>query len=184
MSSQEVTLELLPCDGSNYKSWYVSILNAFMSIDPDLRQIFNKSNVHINMSKNPFQKDLSCLYLNHHACNILVDNLTRDAYFAIMSSDHDLFVDAHELWTIIKLTYFKSKCIASTSSISCETNLLKEEEESDRWRPNDESTSPTGSFSTSYKYLAVNNDRGDESDEEEECKDGNEDENKNDKSVA
>jgi hypothetical protein len=37
MSSQEVTLELLLGDGSNYKSWSVSIYNAFMHIDPDLR---------------------------------------------------------------------------------------------------------------------------------------------------
>jgi hypothetical protein len=37
MSSQEVTLELLLGDGSIYKSWFVSIYNAFMHIDPDLR---------------------------------------------------------------------------------------------------------------------------------------------------
>jgi hypothetical protein len=43
MSSQEVTLELLLGDGSNYKSWSVSIYNAFMHIDPDLRQIFSRS---------------------------------------------------------------------------------------------------------------------------------------------
>jgi hypothetical protein len=42
MSSQEVTVELLG-DGSNYKSWSVSIYNAFMHIDPDLRQIFSRS---------------------------------------------------------------------------------------------------------------------------------------------
>jgi hypothetical protein len=35
MSSQEVILELLLGDGSNYKSWSVSIYNAFMHIDPD-----------------------------------------------------------------------------------------------------------------------------------------------------
>jgi hypothetical protein len=43
MSSQEVTLELLLDDGSNYKSWSVFIYNAFMYIDPDLRQIFSRS---------------------------------------------------------------------------------------------------------------------------------------------
>jgi hypothetical protein len=37
MSSQEVTLELLLADGSNNKSWSVSIYNAFMHIDPNLR---------------------------------------------------------------------------------------------------------------------------------------------------
>ena len=43
MSSQEVIVELLLGDGSNYKSWSVSIYNAFMHVDPDLRQIFSRS---------------------------------------------------------------------------------------------------------------------------------------------
>jgi hypothetical protein len=43
ISSQEVTVELLLGDGSNYKSWTVSIYNAFMRIDPDLRHIFSRS---------------------------------------------------------------------------------------------------------------------------------------------
>jgi hypothetical protein len=43
MSSQEVSVELLLGDGSNYKSWSVSIYNAFLHVDPDLRQIFSRS---------------------------------------------------------------------------------------------------------------------------------------------
>jgi hypothetical protein len=43
MSSQEVTVELLLGDGSNYKSWSVSIYNAFMSVDPNLRHVFSRS---------------------------------------------------------------------------------------------------------------------------------------------
>jgi hypothetical protein len=43
MSSQEVTKELLLGDGSNYKSWSVSIYKAFMHVDPNLRQIFSRS---------------------------------------------------------------------------------------------------------------------------------------------
>jgi hypothetical protein len=35
MLSHEVTLELLLGDGSNYKSWHVSVFNVFISIDPD-----------------------------------------------------------------------------------------------------------------------------------------------------
>jgi hypothetical protein len=42
MLSQEVTLELLLGDGTNYKFWHVSVLNAFMSIDPNLKHIFRK----------------------------------------------------------------------------------------------------------------------------------------------
>jgi hypothetical protein len=105
MSSQEVTLELLLDDGSNYKSWPVSIYNAFMHIDPDLRQIFSRSIFPSDISKNPSKVELRCLSLNHYACNILVDSLSRSAYFAIMSNDSDLFVDAHDLWTKIKLNF-------------------------------------------------------------------------------
>jgi hypothetical protein len=36
-------------------------------------------------------------------------------------------------------------CGTSTSSYFCETNILKEEEDYDWWRPNDESTSPRSS---------------------------------------
>jgi hypothetical protein len=96
MSSQEVTLELLLGDGSNYKSWSISIYNAFMHIDPNLRQIFSRSIFPSDFSKNPSNAELRCLSLNHHA------------YFAIMSSDSDLFVDAHDLWTRIKIKYLES----------------------------------------------------------------------------
>jgi hypothetical protein len=50
MSSHEVTLELLLSDGSNYKSWSIYIYNAFMHIDPDLRQIFSRSIFPSNIS--------------------------------------------------------------------------------------------------------------------------------------
>jgi hypothetical protein len=50
--------------------------------------------------------------------------------------------------------------------IACGTNLSKGEEQ-ERWQPNDESTSPTGSSPTRFKCLVANNDSGDESDDEE-----------------
>jgi hypothetical protein len=174
MSSQEVTIELLLGDGSNYKSWSVSIYNAFMHVDPNLRQIFNKSIFPSNISQNPSNDELRCLPLNHHACNILVDSLSRGAYFAIMSSDSDLFVDAHDLWNRIRIKYSKSNCTASTPYIACDTNLSKGEEK--RWLPNNESTSPAGLSSTSNKFLIANNDGGDESDDDEEYEEDSEDE--------
>jgi hypothetical protein len=54
MSSQEVTLELLLGDGSNYKSWSISVYNAFIHIDPDLRQIFSRSIFPFDISKKTF----------------------------------------------------------------------------------------------------------------------------------
>jgi hypothetical protein len=175
MSSQEVTLELLLGDGSNYKSWSVSIYNAFMHVDPNLRQIFSRSIFPSNISQNPSNDELRCLSLNHHACNILVDSLSRGAYFAIMSSDSDLFVDAHDLWNRIRIKYSESNCTASAPSIAYDTNLSKGEEQ-ERWQSNDKSTSPKGSSSTSYKCLIANNDSGDESNDEEEYEDDSEDE--------
>jgi hypothetical protein len=174
MSSQEVTVELLLGDGSNYKSWSVSIYNAFMNVDPDLRQIFSRSIFPSDISKNPSKDELRCLSLNHHACNILVDSLSRSAYFSIMSSDSDLFVDAHDLWSRIKVKYLVANCVAPTPYIACGTNPSKGEEKC--WALNDESTSSTGLFSTSNKCLIANNDGGDESHDEEEYEDDSEDE--------
>jgi hypothetical protein len=84
-----------------------------------------------------------------------------------MSSDSDLFVDAHDLWTKIKLNFFKSICTAPAPSIACGTNLSNGEEQ-ERWTPSDESTSPIGSSPTSYKRLVANDDSGDESEDKEE----------------
>ena len=46
-------------------------------------------------------------------------------------------------------------CDTSTSFCSCETNILKEEEDCDWWWPNDESTSPRSStlYATSHVGL-------------------------------
>jgi hypothetical protein len=84
-----------------------------------------------------------------------------------MSSGSDLFVDAHDLWTKIKLKFLKSICTASAPSIACGTNLSKGEEE-ERWTPSDESTSLTCSSPTCYKCLVANDGSRDESDDEEE----------------
>jgi hypothetical protein len=65
--------------------------------------------------------------------------LTIDAYYVVMTSDSDMFVDAHNFWTRIKDKYFESICDASPSSSIGSTNIFKEEEE--RWRPNEEFTS-------------------------------------------
>jgi hypothetical protein len=86
-----------------------------------------------------------------------------------MSSDSDLFVDAHDLWNKIKVKYFVANGTAPTPYIACDTNLSKGEEK--RWPPNDESTSSTGLSSTSNKCLIANNDGGDKSDNEEEYED-------------
>jgi hypothetical protein len=41
-----------------------------------------------DISSNPSKEELRCLSLTHHACNILVDSVSRDAYFSIISSNN------------------------------------------------------------------------------------------------
>jgi hypothetical protein len=124
--------------------------------------------------KNPSEHDLRCLCQNYQAYDILVNSLSKDVYFAVIGSNSDVLVDAHDLWTRIKIKYSESKCTTSTPYVACGTNLSKGEEK--RCQPNDESTSLTGLSSTCYKCLIANNDSGDKSDEEEEYEDDSEDE--------
>ena len=68
-------------------------------------------------------------------------------------------------------------CGTSTSSSSCETNILKEEETCDRWRPNDEFSSPRNStlyvtphlglMAKKEKNVASESESEDESDDDE-----------------
>jgi hypothetical protein len=61
---------------------------------------------------------------------------------------------------------------ASTSFSPCETNPLKEEEENERWRPNNESTSPKGLSSHFDSHICCmtnkNDSRSTNEDEEDE----------------
>jgi hypothetical protein len=82
--------------------------------------------------------------------------------------------DAHDIWTRVKSKFDESKHVssfdASTSFSPCETNPLKEEEENERWRPNDESTSPKGLSSHLDSHIccvANENDSGSTNEDEE-----------------
>jgi hypothetical protein len=167
MLYKEVTLEIHLTNGSNYASWFACILKAFKSANPYLEQICDKSILPSKISRIHL-RELRCLTLNLPACNILVDDLSKDAYYTIMTSNDDMFVNVHDLWTRIKMKYSKSKCIVSTSYRICTTNPLKEEEE-ERWRPNDKSTSTKGLFVHSALHAFANdNARENETDDVEE----------------
>jgi hypothetical protein len=82
--------------------------------------------------------------------------------------------DAHDIWTRIKSKYNESKHVssydASTSFSPCETNPLKEVEENERWRPNDESTSSKGlssHFDSHICCVANEKDSGSTNEDEE-----------------
>jgi hypothetical protein len=146
---KEVTLDILLNDCSNYASRSTSMINAFRTIDPRLEQILDKSIIPSNYDKkNISEEDQRCIRLNYLPFDILGNSLSKEDYHAFIINYKEPINDAHNIWTRIKNRFEESKHIssfdASTSFSPCETNPLKEEEENERWRPNDESTSPKG----------------------------------------
>ena len=205
-TSEEVSLELLILDGSNYASWSACVLAVFRDMGPHIERI-------VDVSISPPSDDLvylskeevKCLQHNAQATNVLFSALSEDVFDVIIFEDGEPLEDAHIIWTTLKEKYDKSKCdekllsleeplkecstsptneepqvilpkglsdyatstssptydlmeghemvgennafmcATSTSSSFCGTNILKEEEDCDWWRPNDESTSPRSS---------------------------------------
>jgi hypothetical protein len=171
----EVTLEILLSDCSNFDSWSTRVTNAFKTIDPQLEQIINKSIIPSSYNgKITFEEDQRCIRLNYLAYDILSNSLSKEDYRAFIMKYNESIHDAHDIWTSLKNQFDESKhdssFYASTSFSSYETNPLKEEEESERWRPNDESTSPKGlsSHFDSHICCVVNeNDNGGTNEDEE-----------------
>jgi uncharacterized small protein (DUF1192 family) len=174
--NNEVTLEILLSDCSNYASWSTRVINAFRTIDPQLEQILDKSIIPPSYDKkNASKDDQRCLRLNYLAFDILGNSLSKEDYHAFIIRYDEPIHDVHDIWTRIKSKFNESKHIssydASTSFSPCETNPLKEEEENECWRPNDESTSPKGlssHFDSHICCVANENDSGSTNDDEDE----------------
>ena len=172
---KEVTLEILLDDCSNYASLSTSVINAFRTIDPRLEQIIDKSIFPSNFNgKINSEEDQRCYRLNYLAFDILTNSISKEDYRAFISNYNESIHDAHDIWTRIKSKFNKSKhdssFCASTSFSICDTNPCKEEEENERWRPNDESTSPKGlssHFDSHMCCVANENDSGSTNEDEE-----------------
>jgi hypothetical protein len=173
--NNEVTLRILLSDCSNYASWSTSVINAFRTIDSQLDQILDKSIIPSSYDKkNASKEDQRCLRLNHLAFDILDNSLSKEDYHAFIIRYDEPIHDAHDIWTRIKNRFNESKHVssydASTSFSPCETNPLKEEEENEHWRPNDESTSPKGlssHFDSHICCVSNENDSGSTNEDEE-----------------
>jgi hypothetical protein len=147
--NNEVTLEILLSDCSNYASWSTRVISAFRTIVSQLEQILDKSIIPSSYDKkNASEEDQRCLRLNYLSYDILSNSLSNEDYRAFIMRYDEPIHGAHDIWTRIKNKFDESKHVssydASTSFSPCETNPLKEEQENERWRPNDESTSPKG----------------------------------------
>jgi hypothetical protein len=170
---KEVTLEILFSDCSNYDSWSTSVLKAFRTIDPRLEQIIDKSIIPSDYDAS--EEHQRCIRLNYLALDILGNSLSEEDYHAFITNYNEHIPDAHDIWTRIKSKFNESKnddsFDTSTSFSFCDTNPLKEEEDNERWRPNDESTSPKDLSSHSDSHIccvANENDSGSTNEDEEE----------------
>jgi hypothetical protein len=101
-------------------------------------------------------------------------SLSEEDYHAFITDYNEHIPDAHDIWTRIKSKFDESKndgsFCTSTSFGPCDTNPCKEEEENDRWRPNDKFTSPRGlsSHFDSHMCCVTNeNDSGSTNEDEE-----------------
>jgi hypothetical protein len=173
--NNEVTLEILLPDCSNYDSWSTRVINAFRTIDPQLEQMIDKSIIPSNYTReNSSEEDLRCIRLNYLAYDILSKSLSEEDYHAFIIKYDKPICDVHDIWTRIKSKFDESKhdssFCASTSIGLCDTYLCKEEE-NERWRPNDESTSSKGlssHFDSHICCVANENDSGSTNEDEEE----------------
>jgi hypothetical protein len=173
--NKEVTLEILLFDGSNYDSWSTRVINAFRTVDPQLEQMLEKSIIPPSYDrKNASEEDQRCIRLNYLTYDILRNSLSKEDYHAFIMNYNESIRDAHDILTRIKNKFDESKhdgsFCAYTSFGPCETNPLKEEEENERWRPNDESTSPKGlssNFDSHICCVANENDGGSTNEDEE-----------------
>ena len=132
--NNEVTLEILLSNCSNYASWSTSVINAFRTIDSRLEQIIDKSIIPSSYNgKNTSEDDQRCLRLNYLAFDILGNSLSKEDYHAFIIRYDEPIHDVHDIWTRIKSKFNKSKHISSSTSFSpCETIPLKDEEENER----------------------------------------------------
>jgi hypothetical protein len=109
-TSEEVSLELLLLDGSNYTSWSASVLAIFKDMGPHIERI-------VDVSISPPSDDLDylsreevkCLQHNAQATNVLFSALSEDVLDAVIFGDDEPLDDAHVIWTTLKERYDKSK---------------------------------------------------------------------------
>jgi PAS domain-containing protein len=93
--NNEVTLEILLSDCSNYASWSTRVIKAFRTI---YKSIIPSS----YDKKNLFEEDQRCLRLNYLAYDILGYSLSKEDYHTFIIRYDEPIHDAHDIWTRIK----------------------------------------------------------------------------------
>jgi hypothetical protein len=94
-TSEEISLELLLLDGSNYVSWSASVLIVFKDMGPHIERIVDVS---ISPSDNLTilsKEEVKCLQYNAQATNVLFSALSEDVLDAVIFGDGEPLDDAH-----------------------------------------------------------------------------------------
>jgi hypothetical protein len=94
-ASEEVYVELLLLDSSNYASWSTSVLTVFKDMGPHIEwiidvSIFPSSDDLAILSK----EEVKCLQYNAQATNVLFSALSEDVLNAIIFGDGEPLDDA------------------------------------------------------------------------------------------
>ena len=123
----EVLLEPLVSDGSNYASWSAHILNVLRTMGQHVERILVASILppkfdidHIDW-KNITQEELECLQLNSCVTNFLWSWLCKDIQDTILEMK-DVRNDAHLIWVILKNAFVEETHKVSESIEGCSTS--------------------------------------------------------------
>jgi hypothetical protein len=113
----EVFIETLVSNGSNYASWSTHVRNAFRTMGPNVERILVASTLpptfdidHIDW-ENITQEELECTQLNAYVTNFLQCVLCEDIQEAIFEME-EIHHDAYLIWAALKYKYDGAKCDA------------------------------------------------------------------------
>jgi hypothetical protein len=124
-SEGEKCLELILPDGSNYESWFNSILYNIESFNPYLLNIVDSSICPPNINWANFsEEERKCLKLNAQAICLLTHCLSPNVE-ALMLKKHGFPMDAHLLWKYIKEKFSETTTVQDSREADCLTKPIR-----------------------------------------------------------
>jgi hypothetical protein len=118
-------LELVLLDGSNYESWYNSILHNIKAFNPYLLNIVDASICPPNINwANLSEEEGKYLKLNAQAIYLLTQSLSPNVE-AIIIKEHGFTVDAHLLWIYIKDMFSDTTTAQDSRCAGCLIKLVR-----------------------------------------------------------
>jgi hypothetical protein len=112
-------------DGSNYKSWCISILHNIDAFNPHLLSIVDSNICPSNVTwANLSEKERKCLTLNAQAIYLLTQSLSPNVE-ALISMEHGFSMDAYLLWKYIKEKFSETTAVQNSREADCLTKPVR-----------------------------------------------------------